>query len=143
MPNITIENFDYLIINTAGYTSRLINRIGNLEKDIFDNVYLHDCDKNDDDYPYKRHSVLYIKDSQWIHRIYYYGNREEIEFVEKYTKKLDGFIVFKCRDLSSTFSIINLLKNEYKFCNCFGPETISKIKLINGILIIDIDAESG
>lgn len=133
------DNFKYLVINT-GYTSRLLDDVDDIETEIKNRLdYM--CDSTEQ----WKDSILYIYDKIW--GLGYYacnGTKKEQNHVrdtigEKYES---GVIAIKCNNISSAFCIINILMKK-NYCGCFNMEFLMAMILIDDVLIVEFDCESG
>lgn len=134
---IKIKGFEYVVIDT-GYTDRIGERFVLLEDEEEDEGEIGD--------KYGDGSILYNKTtfSKSEVEFYKYGDEKEIEYVEKILdgEYCSGIVVFKCSCLSEAFNKIAILGN-MNYCYGVDATNIYEIKMIDDVLIIKIDCESG
>jgi hypothetical protein len=126
-----IDKFKYLVVHT-GYTQRLATKLSALNIKISKSINYEE-DENEND------NILYIKDREMIKAS---KDDKTIKYVNDKTNDQDGVIVFRCSDLQNAFNIISLLGKE-DYCSFCGYRNIYSMQLVDDILIVNIDCESG
>jgi hypothetical protein len=137
------NNFKYLIVRT-GYTARLLEHLDEIEDNIrarFDYV----CTNKKNCKHCKDTSVLYIYDNchgEGYHKCN--GTKEERKYVRNSLDKKhkSGTIAIKCDNISKAFSIIQILM-DCDYCGCFMIDSLMEMVLVNDILVVTFDCESG
>jgi hypothetical protein len=131
---------DYIIVET-GYTSRILQKLANLD----DNDYFDEEDKD------LLRNYIIIADKLWgkekcaCHINKDHEKLEDLDTLKEFikTKKLDGIIIFKAVDISTAFQIYNLLKH-LDYCAMFGVCGISVYEANNKMIgVLECDTESG
>jgi hypothetical protein len=161
------DNFKYLVVDT-GYTSRLIDKVGEIEEQI-KSQFDHLCDNTDDDEEVKtvenscehcKDKVVYIRDcvlrkgKSRVATSIYNNDCATYSYVEDVLKSRDnsdltscysgsgGYIVIRCDSINMAFTIIQILMDQ-KHCGCFRIDSLTDMILVKDVLIINFDCESG
>jgi hypothetical protein len=139
------DNFKYLVVDT-GYTSRLVDMVDDIEDKIRDKISGFHGGKN---CAHCENKILYIYDNDYDVKnkthidIYhsYNGKASERKHVKKIMNR-KGIIVFKCDEIRWIFAIIDVLMNQ-NYCGGFCMESLIGITLVEDILVVSFDCESG
>lgn len=137
------NNFKYLVVKT-GYTSRLLEDLDEIEDNIrarFD----YECTNKKNCKHCKDTSVLYIHDNcrgGGYNKCN--GRKRERKYVRNMLdeKYIDGTVAIKCDNISKAFQIIQILMN-CDYCGCFVIDSLMKMILVEDILVVVFDCESG
>lgn len=138
------DNFKYLVVST-GYTSRLVDEILDIEKEI-KREFEADCDDNIDgvNCSHCRDRILFIADE--ICNISLNDELDEILYVQKIWKtvsdgKNSGIIAIRCECLFNAATIINILIKQ-KYCH-FKWTDLVELTVVQDVLVVYFSCESG
>ena len=153
------DNFKYLVVDT-GYTSRLIDQVGEIEKQIKSRLdYLCDGEDSELTCEHCKDRVLYIRDCGWgegksrVVTSMYNDDHKSYAYVQDVLTSCDdlnntrysgsgGYIVIRCDDIKMAFSIIQILMDQ-DYCGCFHMDSLYHMILVKDVLIVNFDCESG
>ncbi len=120
---VVIEKIKFLVVRT-GYTFRLISKTESIEEEL-----------DEDDL------FLYIHDKIWGTGFYRLSRSPDVDYVRSKVSD-DGVVVLRADDVLDAMAKVRML-TEQRYCACFGLESLYRLKLIDDILVLYYDCESG
>lgn len=120
---VVVEEIKFLVVRT-GYTSRLIKHKESIEEELEEEDVL-----------------LYIQDKIWGTGFYKLSDSPDVDYVKSKVPD-DGVVVMRSDSLIDAMRKVQVLVGK-DYCACFGLDSLYRLKLIDDILVLYYDCESG